>query len=188
MARPKSEDRRNAILGATTELVATQGLGAATAEIAKRAGIPHGSVFTYFATKAELYNVLYRELTTELTDVVVAAVSAEADTRTQLEQLWSAWTCWGVSNPVKRRAQAQLNVSDQVTAQNRDAAYAYAAPVFALIRRAGSTGPLRDAPIRYAGGLVSACAATTIEFMLRDPEHADQICRTGLEAVWHALH
>ena len=188
MARPKSEDRRNAILHATTILIAGQGLGVATAEIAKRAGIPHGSVFTYFETKTELYNVLYRELTTELTDAVVAAVSAEADTRTQFQQLWTAWTMWGASNPAKRRAQTQLNLSDLVTPQNRDAAYDYAAPVFALIRKAGAAGPLRDAPVRYSGGLVSACAATTVEFMLQNPERAQEICRSGFEAVWHALH
>lgn len=188
MARPKSEDRRKAILNATTALIATQGLGAATAEIAKSAGIPHGSIFTYFETKTELFNTLYSELTTELTDAVVAAVSEDADTRTQFEQLWSAWTHWGVSNPTKRRAQAQLNVSDLVTADIRDQAYAYAAPVFALIRRAGANGPLKSAPIRYAGALVSSCAATTIEYMLRDPENADEICRTGFEAAWHSLH
>ncbi|BCS32658.1 TetR family transcriptional regulator [Luteitalea sp. TBR-22] len=188
MARPKSEDRRKAILSATTALIAEQGLGAPTAEIAARAGIPHGSVFTYFETKAGLFNALYQELTTELTDAVVAAISPEADTRTQFEQLWSAWTRWGTSNPDKRRAQAQLNISDLVTTEIRDAAYAYAAPVFALIRRAGATGPLKDAPIRYAGALVSSCAATTIEFMLRDPKRARVLCRTGLETVWHALH
>src|SRR5512140_2507877 len=122
MARPKSEDRRKAILGAATSLIAAQGLGAPTAEIAKKAGIPHGSVFTYFDTKPELYNVLYRELTTELTDIVLAAISPRADTRAQFEQLWTAWTTWGVSNPDKRRTQAQLNVSDLVTDEVRDAA------------------------------------------------------------------
>lgn len=188
MARPKSEDRRKAILSATTDLIAVQGLGAATAEIAKLAGIPHGSIFTYFDTKPGIYNALYRELTTELTDVVLAAISADADTRTQFEQLWAAWTHWGTSNPAKRRAQAQLNVSDLVTTEVRDAAYAYAGEVFALIRRAGAGGPLKDAPIRYAGAIVSSCAASTIEFMLRHPEQSEQIRQTGLEAVWHALH
>lgn len=52
----------------------------------------------------------------------------------------------------------------------------------------GAAGPLKDAPIRYAGALVSSCAATTMEFMLTHPEQSDVICHTGLETVWHALH
>ena len=54
MARPLDENKRNAILAATTALIAERGLGASTAEIAKLAQIPHGSVFTYFGTKVEV--------------------------------------------------------------------------------------------------------------------------------------
>ena len=123
VARPRSEDRRNAILAATVEVIAEQGLGAPTAAIAKRAGVPHGSVFTYFETKTELLNVLYLELTRALTDTVLAVMPAEDDTRAQFHHLWVSWTSWGVSHPSKRRVQAQLNVSDQVSELNRNAAY-----------------------------------------------------------------
>jgi AcrR family transcriptional regulator len=188
MARPKSEDKRNAILMATTELIAKQGLGTATAEIAKKAEVPHGSVFTYFSSKVELINVLYRELTKELTDTVLADMPTGSDTRAQFHHLWTAWTQWGVSNPSKRRAQAQLNVSEQVTEQNRTAAYEYAEPVFQLIRRASATGVLRNAPLPYVGALVDAWAATTMDFMLQKPAQARKLCKSGFDAVWRALN
>lgn len=188
MARPKSEEKRYAILAATTELIAEQGLGAATADIAKRAGVPHGSVFTYFGTKDELLNVLYRELTTELTHAVMAAMPKGTDTRAQFRHLWVAWTKWGVSNPSKRRVQAQLNVSDRVTEPNRNAAYDYAGSVFELIQRASARGALRDAPLRYVGALVDAWATTTMDFMIRSPGDADALCKAGFEAVWRALN
>jgi len=54
MARPKSDDKRNAILAAAIEVVAEQGLAAPTAKIAKLAGVAEGSLFTYFATQDEL--------------------------------------------------------------------------------------------------------------------------------------
>ena len=187
MARPKSEDKRNAILAATTELVAEQGLGAATAEIAKKAGVPHGSVFTYFNSKVELLNELYLEVTNELTDTVLAAMPAGNDTRAQFHHLWVTWTHWGVSNPSKRRVQAQLNVSEQVTEQSRKAAYGYADPVFELIRRASATGVLRNAPLHYVGALVDAWATTTMDFMIRSPAEADKLCKSGFDAVWRAL-
>ena len=62
MARPRSEDKRDAILTAASELVATQGLGAATAKIAKQAGVAEGTLFIYFANKDDLLNQLYLEI------------------------------------------------------------------------------------------------------------------------------
>jgi AcrR family transcriptional regulator len=62
MARPKSEDKRNAIMDAATRLIVTHGLSAPTATIAQEAGISNGSLFTYFKTKAVLLNQLYLEL------------------------------------------------------------------------------------------------------------------------------
>jgi AcrR family transcriptional regulator len=187
MARPRSEDRRNAILAATTKLIAEQGLGAATAEIAKQAGVPHGSVFTYFASKVELLNVLYLEVTKELTDAVLADMPAGNDTRARFHHLWVNWTQWGVANPSKRRVQAQLRVSEQVTPQSRESAYVYADPVFQLIRRASATGVLRNAPLQYVAELVDAMATTTMDHMIRTPAVADQLCEAGLAAAWRAL-
>ncbi|MDB5527293.1 MAG: transcriptional regulator, TetR family [Devosia sp.] len=187
MARPRNEDKRNGILAAATALIAEQGLGAATSEIAKKAGVPHGSVFTYFETKAELLNVLYLELTTELTDTVTAVMSIEDDTRAQFHRLWTGWTQWGVINPSKRRVQAQLNVSDQVSEQSRKSAYDYAEPVFELIRRASARGALRNAPIDFVGALVEALVVATTDSIIRDPERADEYSEAGFEAAWQAL-
>jgi AcrR family transcriptional regulator len=188
MARPLSEDRRNAILMAATELVAEQGLGAATAEIAKKAGVPNGSIFTYFATKTDLLNALYLELKRELTETVLAEMPGGDDTRAQLRHLWVTWTFWGASHPLKRRVLAQLSVSDQITELSRKAAYEAAASTLELIRRASTNGALHDAPAPYVGALVEAMATTTMDFMIRDPAKASALCESGFEALWNTLH
>jgi AcrR family transcriptional regulator len=188
MSRPKSESKRSAILTAATGLIAEQGLGAATAEIAKRAGVPQGSVFTYFATKAELFNALYQELSAELTDTVMADMPSKKDPQVQFRHLWVRWTAWGVSNPSKRRAQSQLKVSDLVKKQTLDSAYKYAAPVYDLIQRASAQGALRDAPWIYVGALIHDWAATTTDFMISHPLEADQYCKRGFDTIWRALN
>jgi AcrR family transcriptional regulator len=73
MARPLSEDKRTAILEAATEVVATLGLSAPTAKIAKGAGVAEGTLFTYFANKDELLNRLYQELKMDLRDAMMTA-------------------------------------------------------------------------------------------------------------------
>lgn len=63
MARPKSEDKRNAILDAATRLFAERGLAAApTSEISNWAGVAEGTLFTYFRPKDDLINSLYRKI------------------------------------------------------------------------------------------------------------------------------
>jgi AcrR family transcriptional regulator len=62
MPRPKSDEKRSAILEAATRIIVTQGLSAPTAGIAKEAGVANGSLFTYFETKTDLFNELYLEL------------------------------------------------------------------------------------------------------------------------------
>ena len=72
MAKPKSEDKRNSILSAATQVFAERGLGAPTAAITSAAGIAEGSLFTYFKTKDELINALYCELKLELADSMMS--------------------------------------------------------------------------------------------------------------------
>jgi AcrR family transcriptional regulator len=65
MARLKSAAKRTAILRAAVREIAQSGLGAPTAQIAQRAGVAAGTLFTYFATKEQLLNELYVALKSE---------------------------------------------------------------------------------------------------------------------------
>ena len=121
MARPKSDDKRNAILAAATQVVAEQGLGAPTARIAKLAGVAEGTLFTYFATKDELLNRLYLELKEELSDAMLKSLPATRAPRDKLRYSWEQYVHWGVMFPDKRKVLAQLGVSDRITEQSKAA-------------------------------------------------------------------
>lgn len=187
MARPRSEEKHDAILMAAVELIAEKGLGAPTAEIAKLAKVPHGSIFTYFGTKSTLLNDLYVELKAELSHTILETMPSDGDVRAQLHGLWTGWTEWGVSNPSKRRVLAQLGVSDQITEASRKTAGIVAGPAVEVVLRARSGGALRNAPIAYVGALVETMAGTTIDFMIRDRDAAAAIREAGFEALWQAL-
>ena len=62
MARPKSEDKKQALLEAATAAFAQSGIAASTALIARNAGVAEGTLFRYFATKDDLLNALYLHL------------------------------------------------------------------------------------------------------------------------------
>lgn len=187
MARPKSDDKRSAIMRAAIRVIAADGLGAATATIAKEAGVSNGSLFTYFETKGDLLNRLYVELKTEMAAVGLVGLPNRSGIRKQAQYMWSHLLHWGTSFPEKRRVIAQLSVSDEITAESREAGHAALAGVANLLERSRENGPMRDVPLAFVVGLFNAHADATVDFMIGDPANADAHCMTAFDAFWRML-
>ncbi len=187
MARPKSDDKRQAIMAAAVRVIAAQGPGAPTAAIAKEAGVANGSLFNYFATKAELYNQLYLDLKAEAFRVAMDEMPAEADLRTQTFHLWSRWMNWAASSPEKRKAFAQICVADDISPESRAQAGAAMAPIVALIERVRAGGVLAGQPLPFVFAILESLSGATMDFMIADPEHAQTHCKAGFEALWRAI-
>jgi AcrR family transcriptional regulator len=115
VARPRSDDKRNAILSAAIRVIASQGLSAATATIAEEAGVSNGSLFTYFETKADLLNQLYLELKAEMAAAALDGLPTKSGIRKQVLHMWAHSLSWAISNPEKRRTLAHLGVSGKWT-------------------------------------------------------------------------
>jgi AcrR family transcriptional regulator len=187
MARPKSADRRNAILAAAAHVIAVQGLGAATAAIAKEAGVSNGSLFGYFDTKATLLNELYLALKTEMGVAAVAGLPGDSDPREQVLHMWNQWLGWAVSFPEKRRTLAQLEVSDDITAETHQTASAAFRGIAELLERSRADGPLREAPLSFVLTLANAIADATVDTMIREPEGAETAAKLAFGAIWRIL-
>jgi AcrR family transcriptional regulator len=187
MPRARSEDRRIAILSAATRVIASQGLGAATATIAKDAGVSNGSLFMYFDTKAALLNELYVALKTEMTAAAIAGLPAEGEPREQVFHMWTQWLGWATTNPEKRRALAHLDVADDITADSHRTVSAAFRGIADLLERSRAGGPMRDAPLGFALSLTSAIADATIDAMIREPAEAEARSRVAFDAMWRVL-
>src|SRR5712692_5861530 len=144
MAKPKSEDKRNAILSAATQVFAERGLGAPTAAITSAAGIAEGSLFTYFKTKDDLINALYREIKLELADVMMSGFPRKQRVRSRLRHVWDGYVNWGIANPKQRKVLAQLQVSEVLTKASRDAGSAPFVEFQIMIRDAIERRVFRD--------------------------------------------
>ena len=187
MARPLSDDKRQAILDAALHVMAAQGLSAPTATIARDAGVANGSLFTYFATKAELWNALYVELKTEMADASGRSFDADADPKATLEHALSGWLGWAVEYPERRRALALLGTSDEITPESLRAGHKAMAPFAQLIERCRENGPMRDVSLGLVTALMSATAEATIDFVQTDPANADRHAKTAFEALWRMI-
>lgn len=174
-------------MDAATRVIVAAGLSGPTAAIAREAGISNGSLFTYFATKTDLFNQLYLELKKDMVAVALEGLPKDGDLRKQALHVWSNWVNWATANPDKRRAVALLGVSDEITPETRAAAHKAAAGLAELIERLRANGPLRNSSMAFAGAIMNSLAETTMDFMINDPANAKKHSKAGFESFWRAV-
>ncbi|ELZ4356688.1 TetR/AcrR family transcriptional regulator [Salmonella enterica] len=172
MARPKSEDKKQALLEAATQAIAQSGIAASTAVIARNAGVAEGTLFRYFATKDELINTLYLHLKQDLCQSMIMELDRSiTDAKTMTRFIWNSYISWGLNHPARHRAIRQLAVSEL-----RDLCHRSVLMVF-----------MSDEYRAFGDGLFLALAETTMDFAARDPARAGEYIALGFEAMWRAL-
>ena len=172
---------------AASRVIARQGLSAPTAVIAQAAGVSNGSLFTYFETKTDLLNQLYVELKRAMAFAALDGLPADGDVREQMAHVWAGWLRWAASDPDKRRALAQLGVSDEISPESRKIGGSALIGVASLLERSRENGPMQAAPLGLVVGLMNAVAEATVDFIVTDPTNSDAHRHAGFEAMWRMI-
>jgi AcrR family transcriptional regulator len=189
VARPKSEDKRNAILDAATCVFAERGLTAApTSEISKQARIAEGTLFTYFKTKDDLINALYREIKLELADAMMSGFPRRKSVRTRLRHVWDSYVNWGVANPEQRKVLTQLQVSGMLSKESIEAGSAPFVEMQNMIRAAIEQHILRaDLPIELISKMPGALAEATMDLIVLKPAMTNKYRNGGFAIYWAGI-
>ena len=187
MAKPKSEDKRNSILSAAIQVFAERGLSAPTAAITSVAGIAEGSLFTYFKTKDELINALYRELKLELADAMMSGFPRKQSMRHRLEHVWNGYVQWGRANPQQQRVLKQIQVWGGLTQESKQAGSAPFTEIQRMAEDAVTQKIYKDIPQAFIGAALVALADMTMDFMVREPDRAETYRTTGFEMLWAGI-
>src|ERR1700683_1152429 len=187
MARPLSEEKRNALLAAAIDAVASSGVATSTLKIAKDAGVAEGTLFRYFPTKDDLLNQLYLDLKSDLMGFLTADYPADAGIEAQFQHLWSRFIDWGVSSPDKPKALRQLDVSDKITEASQEASQAMFYNLQRMVEKGFETGVLRDQPILFLWGIIQGLADLVLETASRNPAKIDRCKQLGWETLWGAI-
>jgi AcrR family transcriptional regulator len=187
MARPRSENRRAALLDAAMKVFSESGLGAATSLISTKAKVSEGSFFTYFKTKDELINALYSDLRLQLADAVMNGFPRRAGIRERLEHVWSRYVTWGVEHPVARKALKLVSMSHVITEATRTEGAELFAEVERLQLDALQKKKLQRPPPQMASGALKALAEMTMDLIEREPGKAALFRAAGFQMLWAAL-
>jgi AcrR family transcriptional regulator len=186
MARTKSEDKRNAILSAATLVFAERGLGAPTSAISQAAGVAEGTLFTYFPTKDELINALYREIKLELADAMMSNFPRRAGIRNRFQHVWDRYVIWGINNPEQQKVLQQMMVWGGLSQESRLAGITPFLEIEKTAEAAVAQRLFLDRPLDFIRATMSALADTTMEFMRHNPNQAEQYRKDGFEMLWSA--
>jgi AcrR family transcriptional regulator len=187
MARPLSENRRASLLDAAIKVFAEHGLSAPTALISKTAEVSEGSFFTYFKTKDDLINALYREIRLDLSYAVLDGFPRRASVRKRLEHIWTGYVSWGVANPLARRALKHLSISSAITPAVRAEGAALFAEVERLQQDAVEQRKLVKLPPVMAAQGLKVLAEMTMDLIESEPAQAKQLVAIGFQMLWGAL-
>jgi AcrR family transcriptional regulator len=187
LARPKSEERRSAILDALTQTIAVRGVSASTLTVAKMAGVSEGTIFKHFATKDELLNALYRELKLETSDVLMSGFPRRLSVRSRLQHLWNRYVEWGCDNYTKFQALQQLNLWGGLTDEAKATGVQEFENIRQIYRDAMEQHLWRPISERLVGATVTALSEMTVGIIQMDPAGAESYRETCFEMLWSSL-
>ncbi|HBT1394647.1 TetR/AcrR family transcriptional regulator [Klebsiella pneumoniae] len=189
MDRPKSEDKKQALLEAATAAFAQSGIAASTSAIARSAGVAEGTLFRYFATKDELLNELYLAIKLRLVRTMIAGLDPdEKRPKENARNIWNSYIDWGVRNPMEHKAIRRMALSERITDETRRQVKESFPELNEMCQLSVKEIFLSEAYRAFGDALFLSLAETTIEFASHDPQRAREIIALGFEAMWHALH
>lgn len=187
MARPKSEDKRNAILAAAIQVFAERGLVTPTSAISSAAGVAEGTLFTYFKTKDELVNAVYREIKLDMADAMLSGFPRKASLRQRLQHVWDQYVGWAVENSAAHKVLKQMEVWDGITEESKSAGMAPFVEIHAMATAAVEQRIFLDVPQTFISATINALATMTMELMRQNPEEAEMYRNVGFEFLWAGL-
>lgn len=165
MARPKSEDKKQALLEAATVAFAQSGIAASTSAIARSAGVAEGTLFRYFATKDELLNELYLAIKLRLVRTMIAGLDPdEKRPKENARNIWNSYIDWGVRNPMEHKAIRRMALSERITDETRRQVKESFPELNEMCQLSVKEIFLSEAYRAFGDALFLSLAETTIEF------------------------
>lgn len=185
MARPRSEEKQQALLRAATDIFAEQGLAAPTSAIARKAGVSEGTLFRYFENKDVLLSAVCDYLLDEMEYLLTQSLQGVLPGKDHMQAAWDAYIDWALANPAAYATGNKLMVSGKLSSAQRERSVR-----FGDISQLGI--PLvhgLDLPqsSEFQGMICTVMANGVIDMAVQKPHLLDIYKRAGYEAMVRAI-
>lgn len=182
--------KRQQILDAALMLFVQQGLeGAATAKIAKAAGVATGTLFHHFANKQELISALYLEIKREMADSL-PPLQPEQEILTLATTLWSRALSWALAHPDKIRFLLAYYQSPLLSTEARKTVkFETLGVVLELLKLGQQQGLIGEYPDDLMLEMCHSLFMTSAAYFIDHPHLADDEWqqRAAMVIFWNAL-
>ena len=185
-------DKREKIIAAAITLFHQQGFwNTSTASISKEAGVAAGTLFRYFATKEQLIDELFLEVKQEVADYMYMRVDSQADCRSKLWQIWSAYVEWNLKNAEKFRVLEQLEVASRISNSVQLKVVGMNQLTIQIYKEAIQEGLISDYPLDFLAHFIGASSTNVIKLLLDSPKKSKQkqteLMEIGFESFWGGI-
>ncbi|EMI4409882.1 MULTISPECIES: TetR family transcriptional regulator [Serratia] len=185
MARPRSEEKQQALLQAATDIFAEQGLAAPTSAIARKAGVSEGTLFRYFENKDVLLSAVCDYLLDEMECLLTQSLQGVLPGKDQMQVAWNTYIDWALANPAAYATGNKLMVSGKLSSAQMERSVR-----FGDISQLGI--PLvqgLDLPLssEFQGMICTVMANGVIDMAVQKPHLLDIYKRAGYEAMVRAI-
>lgn len=185
MARPRSEEKQQALLRAATDIFAEQGLAASTAAIAKRAGVAEGTLFRYFENKNALINAVCDAMLDDAEHHLAMSLVRALPGESQTQAAWDAYIDWALANPSVHVAGNMLMVSGKMSDAQMERAMRLSDITLQGAPRIKGLDQAQS--IEFLSMICTGMMNAVVDMVVRKPHMADVYKRAGYRALLRAV-
>lgn len=187
--RPRTGGKREQILDAALLLFTERGYhGTTIPEIAAKAGVATGTIYSHFLGKEHVVNVLYRRTKARMIEQVLAGMPGPGTVRHQFHQLWTRLRAFERAEPVAFAFLELHHHADYLDRKSRALEIESLLPVARFLEDAGRAGHVRRmvAAAMMAmvwGAFVGLVKAARVGYLHLNDELSAQVEATLWDAI-----
>ncbi len=189
VARPKDEEKRQAIRDAVIAVVIEGGLAnVSVSKIAKRAGVSPGTIYLYFSNKEELIQQTYLDIKTDWFEAMFAAAENGADSAAKIRNVWFALFDFVVAHPNDFLFSETVGAAHLIDAANEESIAKRIKKLESIMTKAMKDGTLAKAPVASIQAVLMAPAVQLAKTAARDKKKVKPaLLRETFDILWKGL-
>ena len=182
--------KREQLMETAIRLLAEEGVGVATARIAKEAEVSNGTLFNYFETKQNLIDSVYVYIKTKIADEVLSPLDREQPLHDLLLSVWLSFSTWCRKHPLDITALDLLKSSQLLSNEVKEKGNDAWAGIFSRVQSGIEDGTLVSVPSEIiflsSEGMLNALMRYAHENQL-SPSELKAAINQGFEIFWHGI-
>ncbi len=189
MARPKSEEKYEAILKATLELVTAEGFhGLSMSKIGKKAKVAPATIYIYFENTESIINQLYMDLKSLVAKDIMKGYKLEMKARDACMLIWRNYFEVLITYKMEYTFLEQFSNSPFITHVSREEGMRQFQPLMDFFERAMERGEIKKMPQSLIFPLFYAPLAQLAKNVIAGHlMPTEEILDLAMECTWDSL-